>query len=173
MQRAERSQLDDTTTPVIVCGVLAGLAGAVAAMVPTSLASLIHGDGVTMPSRLAAASLMGPDALDRENGLAATLLGVLITTVLAAAAGALFTWMRRREPRFRLLIAEGIGFGLVLFGVTWATAPNLNPTMHHSQSPIILGIAYALFGATLALELPLRVGSIDTATARASLADTA
>jgi len=171
MPRADNSLHDDAATPVIVCGALAGLAGAVVGMIPTSIAALIRGDGVTMPAKLVAATLMGLDALDKENGLAATLLGVLLTTMLAACAGALFAWLRRREPRFRLLIAEGVGFALVLFGVVWAIVPYLNPTMHKHQSLVALAISYALYGAVLALELPLRVGSTDPAEARASIAE--
>jgi len=170
MQRAENSLLDDAATPVIVCGVLAGFAGAALGMLPAAVASLIRGDGLTMPAKLVAAFLMGSDALDKDSGLAATLLGGLLTTVFAGSAGALFTWLRRRESRFRLLVAEGVGFGLVLFGVLWATVPHLNPTMHRNASMIPLAIAYALYGATLALELPLRVGSIDPDVARESLA---
>lgn len=170
MQRATNSPLDDPTTPVIVCGVLAGVAGGIVGMVPASIASLVRGEGLMMPAKLVAAGLMGRDALERNNGAAATLLGVLIAMVLAGSAGALFTWLRRREPRFRLLIAEGVGFGLVLFGVTWATLPYVNPTMYQHQSMLGLGLAFAAFGAALALQLPLRVGSIDPAEARASIA---
>jgi hypothetical protein len=160
MQSTEQHPLDDTTTPVLVCGVLAGLAGAVAGMVPLGLFFLIRGDGVTMPARLVAASLMGRDALERDNTMAATLLGLLITIIAASAAGALFTFLRRREARFRLLIAEGVGFGLVLFGALWLTLPYLNPVMFTQMPWVALAISYAIFGATLASELPLRVGSV-------------
>lgn len=160
MQRAAPHPLDDSTTPVLVCGVLSGLAGAVVGMVPLGLYFLIRGDGLTWPARLVAAALMGHDALERDNAMGATLLGVLLTLMVAAAAGILFTWLRRREPRFRLLIAEGAGFGLVLFGAMWLTLPYLNPVMHARMPWFALAASYALFGATLALELPLRVGSI-------------
>lgn len=172
MQRAPNASFDDTTTPVIVCGVLAGLAGAVVGMIPASLVSLIRGDGLTMPARLVAALLMGHDALDRENVLAAALLGMLITTILAGLAGVAFAWLRRGETRFRLLAAEGAGFALVLFGVVWVALPYINPMMYRNQSPIVLAIAYAMFGATLALELPLRAGTIDAKEAREVLGQT-
>lgn len=140
-------------------------------MVPLGLFSLVRGDGVTMPARLVAASLMGAEALERENAMAATLLGVLITIVAAAAAGALFTWLRRREGRFRLLIAEGIGFSLVLFGALWLTLPYVNPIMYARMPWPALAVAYAIFGAALALELPLRAGSLDPEDVRQSLSE--
>ncbi len=162
MQRVAPPQpsLDDSTTPILVCGVLSGLAGAVVGMVPLGLFFLLRGDGLTWPARLVAAALMGRDAFEHENALGATLLGVLVTLVAASLAGTLFTWLRRREPRFRLLIAEGVGFGLVLFGVLWLTLPYLNPPMYAQMPWLALSSAFALFGATLALELPLRVGSL-------------
>jgi hypothetical protein len=173
MQPEKTTPLDDAATPVIVCGILAGLAGAVVGMIPTALVALIRGDGITMPAKLVAAGLMGPDALELDNGSGATLLGALMTFILAASAGALFAWLRRRETRLRLLMAEGVGFGLVLFGVTRFTLRYLNPTMYEHQSMIALAIAYALFGAALALELPLRVGSPEPApTPLPSRADT-
>lgn len=152
---------DDTTTPVVVCGVLAGLAGGVLGMIPSALVALVRGEGPSYPSKLVAAALMGRDALANENALGASMLGVLVTVVAASAAGAAFTWMRRREARFKLLVAEGIGFGLVLFGVLWAALPLLDPTMAARQSMVALAISYAVFGAALSLQLPLRIGSLD------------
>jgi hypothetical protein len=161
MERADLHPLDDTTTPVLVCGTLAGLAGAVAGMMPIAFISLVRGEGLTMPAKLVAAALMGRDALESDNAMAAVLIGLLITVVAASAAGALFTWLRRREPRFRLLIAEGVGFGLVLFGALWIALPYLNPTMHAHTPWYALALSYTVFGAALALQLPLRVGSTD------------
>jgi hypothetical protein len=135
-------------------------------MIPAALTSLFRGNGLTRPVRLVAMLLMGEDALDRENVIAATMLGALISSVLAALAGVLFVWLRRGETRFRLLVAEGVGFGLVLFGFVRVTLPYVHPTMVREQSTIALAIAYALFGATLAIELPLRVGSVDPEEAR-------
>lgn len=160
MQRAEAHPLDDTTTPVLVCGVLAGLAGATAGMLTSGVISLVRGEGLVTPAKLVAGSLMGREALESDNAMAATLIGLLLTVIAASAGGALFAWMRRREPRFRLLIAEGIGFGLVLFGAVWIALPHINPVMHAHTPWAALAIAYAVYGAALALELPLRVGSI-------------
>lgn len=161
MQREDIQPLDDTTTPVLVCGVLAGLGGAVAAMAPVGVVSLARGEGLLTPAKLVAAALMGRSALEQDNSMAATMIGLLITFIAAAAAGALFSFLRRREPRFRLLVAEGVGFGLVLFGALWIALPYINPVMHAHTPWAALAVSYALFGASLAAELPLRIGSTD------------
>lgn len=161
MQREDVRPLDDTATPVLVCGVLAGLGGAVVALTPLGLVSLVRGEGLLTPAKLVAAALMGRSALEQDNSMAATMIGLLITLVTAAAAGALFAFLRRREPRFRLLVAEGVGFGLVLFGALWSALPYINPVMHAHTPWIALAVSYALFGGTLAAELPLRIGSTD------------
>ncbi|MBI2392920.1 MAG: hypothetical protein HYV09_25265 [Deltaproteobacteria bacterium] len=163
---------DDTTTPVVVCGVLAGLAGGVLGMIPSALVALARGEGLGYPSKLVAASLMGREALANGNALGASMLGALMTVVASSAAGAAFTWLRRREARFKLLVAEGIGFGLVLFGLLWAALPLLDATMAERPSMAALAVSYALFGASLSLQLPLRIGSFDVTDAdrvRASL----
>lgn len=145
---------DDTTTPVLVCGVLAGLTGGVLAMVPPAVAALVRGDGLGYPNRLVASTLMGSDAFAGDNAFAATMLGVLFTLIAAGIAGALFAWLRRREVRVRLLIAEGLGFGLVSLGVVRIGLPALA-----GGSTYVSVLSFLLFGACLALELPLRVGS--------------
>jgi hypothetical protein len=162
---------DDATTPVLVSGVLAGLAGGVVGLSITAISALFRGVGLTTPARLVAASLMGREALDRDNAMPALLLGALLTLVGAAAFGALFAWIRRRELRTRLLAVEGVGFGLVLFAAVHLVLPYIDPTMAMLQPRIPLAIAYALFGLCLALEAPLRVGTLRPDEAvRASLA---
>jgi hypothetical protein len=164
---------DDATTPILVSGVLAGSCGGLAGMSVTSLAALIAGHGPLYPAKLVAAALMGSDALDRANALPAAFLGTLVTLVAASAAGVLFAWLRRREWRFRVLVLEGVGFGLVVFAALRFTLPYLDPLMAARQPMIPLAIAYALFGAALSMELPLRIGSLrfDDAMARESLAE--
>ncbi|MGZ5969272.1 MAG: hypothetical protein ACXWP4_16475, partial [Polyangiales bacterium] len=145
--------------------------GGVVGMSVTAFAALFRGDGPTMPTRLVAASLMGREALDRENVLPALLLGGLLTLVASAALGALFARIRRRELRTKLLAIEGVGFGLVMFAVVHLVLPLLDPTMAMLQPRIPLAIAYAIFGACLSLEAPLRVGSVrPDAVVRGSLA---
>ena len=171
MQRVEAHPLDDTSTPLLVCGALSGLAGGAAAMIPTALFSWVRGHGATTPAKLVAATLMGRDALDRDNGLAATMIGVLITLVAAAGAGALFTWLRRRESRVRLLVLEGIGFAWVLLGGLWIALPHVNPLMYAAASWPAMVLSFAVFGAVLALELLLRVGTFDQDEIRRGLGD--
>lgn len=152
---------DDTTIPVLVCGVLAGLVGGVVGMAPTAVASLVAGEGLGFPNKLVASALMGSDAFVRENSVAATMLGALLTLIVAAVAGAVFAWLRRGEWRVRLLIAEGIGFGLVAFGAVRIALPYVDPALTARGSTVASVLAFALFGASLALELPLRVGSLE------------
>lgn len=151
---------DDATTPVLVSGILAGLAGGVVGLAVTAASALFRGVGATVPARLVAASLMGREALDRDNAMPALLLGSLLTLVGAAALGALFAWIRRRELRTKLLAIEGVGFGLVIFAAVHLVLPFLDPTMAAMQPRIPMAIAYALFGACLSLEAPLRTGAI-------------
>jgi len=152
---------DDATTLVLVCGVLAGLTGGLLAMGPTAVAALIGGKGLGFPNKLVASALMGSDAFARENAVAATMLGALLTLTAAAGAGALFAFLRRRETRIRLLVAEGLGFSLVAFGAMRIALPYVDPALVGRGSTVASILAFLLFGACLALELPLRVGSFD------------
>lgn len=171
MQRVEAHPLDDTSTPLLACGALSGLAGGAAAMLPTALYSWARGDGATTPAKLVAATLMGRDALDHDNALAATMIGLLITLVAAAGAGSLFTWLRRREARIRLLVLEGIGFAWVLLGALWIALPYVNPLMFAAASWPAMVVSFAIFGAMLALEILLRVGSLDPDEIRRGVGD--
>lgn len=162
---------DDAFTPVLVSGILAGLSGGVAGMFMTSLAALLRGDGLGRPVRLVAAGLMGRDALDRDNAIPAAILGVLLTLVAAAALGVLFGWLRRKELRTHLLMAEGIGFGLVIFAAVHLVLPYVDPTMAQMQPRVPMAIGYAVFGLCLALIAPLRTGRLrPDEVVRASLA---
>ena len=64
------------------------------------------------------------------------------------------------------------GMGVLAFRGRRATAEDMRidtPTLLHDVR--YFAIAYAIYGALLAIELPLRVGTIDVAAARASLAN--
>ncbi len=157
---------EDDDTPVLVSGLLAGIAGGSVGITVTGAFALFSGDPLA-PMKLVAAALMGPASLQSENALPATLLGGLLTVLLAALLGVLFTWLRRRERRMHLLVAEGIGFGLVVYGASYIVMPYLNGTMYAHQPQLPLALAHALFGAALSLELPLRVGPPDEVATRA------
>jgi hypothetical protein len=113
---------------------------------------------------------MGADAFVDDNALGATMLGALLTSMAAALGGALFAWLRRKETRMWLLVAEGIGFGLVALGALRIALPYLDPAVltrgSTRGSTVAWVLGYVLFGACLSLELPLRVGSLDVSDPR-------
>lgn len=154
--------IDDAVAPVLATGVLAGLGGGLAGTLVTSIAAIGYGRSMLHPIRLVSASIMGDDALARANAMPATLLGLLIIMIAASGVSVLFAWFRRHNYRLRLLTLEGMGFGLVLFGVVRLSMPYLDPMMAANQPWPPLLIAYLVFGACLAAQLPLRVGKITT-----------
>lgn len=146
----------DEGAPALVSGVLAGAVGAIAAAAIAIGGALLGGSTPAHPPRLVAASLMGASALLPEHATPATILGGVLIVILGAAFGALFAWLRRGVRRRGLLFAEGIGFALVLFAATWAALPVLDPVMAAHQPPLVMAVAFVVYGASLAGILKLR-----------------
>ncbi|GAC1575195.1 MAG: hypothetical protein NVS3B20_06890 [Polyangiales bacterium] len=163
--------IDDALTPVLATGILAGIGGGILGFFVAGVGALAYGHGFLEPPRLVAASLMGSEALMRNNETPAALLGLLIILVGAGILGVFFTWMRRREYRLRWLLLEGVGFALVMFTLLHLLLPYVDPTMakHQPWPPLLL--SFIVFGASLTAQLPLRVGKMtgDVDVVRASL----
>lgn len=136
-------------------GAASGVVGAVAMGLIWMIVSAARGLGFWMPMKLISATFVGADAI--LGGAGSIVLGVVVHLIVGASFGIIFAALLRRgvTPAAELLLAL-LYSTVVFFVMTYLVLPWANEVMYLAVNKGWFFLYHLVYGAGLALVLPMR-----------------
>lgn len=145
------------TAEVIKAGIVSGVIGGLAMAAYAMVAGVVLGQGAFAVPQLIGAVFRGPEALLQPPS--ATLIGIGVHVLTAAAFGVLFATLVRRDTPAPVAMLAGVAYALGVFVLmVFVVVPIVNPVMANRVSMMVgtVLMMHVIYGLGLGLAPRLR-----------------